>query len=469
MNYQRSLLEQPLTMFRKVTVKTAHALDLERHGVTFDMPGARSAIEYARLDGFLATARKVLTRSRGEGQFAAYQYVEFHALERLVGSSDVDHGRFEGVAIGQLAADDRSVDLLTWQFELTTEDLRTDIHHVEEPPHVRPRARAWYPWRAQACIGIIGAGAFAQNVIVPALHGAGAEVAVVADASLVRARRLGGRLSGSSVAHEPNHVVEQAPELDGVVLACAHSAHRGYAEQLLEAGCPVLVEKPAALDATGLTSLLSTAARTHVPLRVGHNRRYARDFVEMLRAVHRADYATVTLDVEAYAIPGPHWYHAPSEGGRLLGNLTHWIDLAIALAGNLEPLQIDARRTRTGASIHLRFSGLDVLIHFAKVGQRTVRGREMIRIKAPEVSLSLEDWSILSRDEGAGIKRKRRTRDRGHHREYSVWVNSLVSRAEWSDPVRTRLLRELELSHKAAFEVRRQLDDDGIVPNSVEC
>jgi predicted dehydrogenase len=64
------------------------------------------------------------------------------------------------------------------------------------------------------------------------------------------------------------------PEVDGAVIAAATSAHTEIAGALLQAGVPVLVEKPLALDHASAAPLVALAKSRGLPLAVGMVERF---------------------------------------------------------------------------------------------------------------------------------------------------------------------------------------------------
>ncbi|MBX3283866.1 MAG: bi-domain-containing oxidoreductase [Acidimicrobiales bacterium] len=193
----------------------------------------------------------------------------------------------------------------------------------------------------QARLGVLGAGNFATQVLLPAFRDAGATVDTIVSrggtSAAVAAATFGARHASSDAAD-----VFDRPEIDTVVVATRHDTHAGYVERALRAGKHVFVEKPVAIDAEQLADLrgcieeLSTAGGPLPLLGVGFNRRFApvtRRMVELLAT--RTGPKALTLTMNAGAIPANHWTQDRAEGGgRLVGEACHLIDLARFLVGS---------------------------------------------------------------------------------------------------------------------------------------
>lgn len=446
--------DRPLCVFRNVRMREVETLRDPRLDVSRGA-GARfeALLRHAQLDGLGPTFRKLNTRFQGVGQYSKYVYCEFEAKEMLVGSDRSIMGNFSGIAIGQPFEHRGRVDLLSWRYDLrSTEPIR---HGPRLIKFEMPRNRG----SDVLSVGVIGAGAYVRNVVIPSLLRAGARVAAIADASPARAHSLGSSIPQTTVFSEPRDLIDQAGSFDGIVVACSHSSHAGYATAIVERECPVLVEKPVALNRNDLADLLSTSEAGGVPIRVGHNRRYARDFLPILASLDGASSAHISISVETYWIPEYHWYFAPSEGGRVLGNLTHWLDLALALGGDSEPRLEIVRKVDFGLIVILRFESLQrsVLVEFFEVGHRLVAGAELVAIRTPKETIQVQDWSMLTIDDGEKRRVRRRHRDRGHEREYAVWCKSVSSGTEWDSDVQDRLRNELRSSHSLALDVLEAL------------
>lgn len=127
---------------------------------------------------------------------------------------------------------------------------------------------------------------------------------------------------------------------DAVILATPTALHADQAMICLEAGLPVLVEKPLAHDLAAGRRIVEAAARTGVPVLVGHHRRHSAWIRAAEAEIERGTLGRILL-VDAltwFAKPEP--YFAPEwrrrkGAGPVLTNLVHVIDDLRNLVGEI--------------------------------------------------------------------------------------------------------------------------------------
>lgn len=200
----------------------------------------------------------------------------------------------------------------------------------DRPIVVNPPRRATTP-----AIGLIGAGAFATTVLLPAFRKAGFDRFVaVTSASGLSARHLAER-AGFEVAVSGATAVIEHDEVDVVVVATPHDTHAALTAEALRAGKHVFCEKPLALTFDELDEVeAAVAAAPGSRLFVGFNRRWSEP-VRLVRDHLGADGGplVVTYRVNAGTLPASHWYHDRRQGGRLLGEVCHFVDTCAAIVG----------------------------------------------------------------------------------------------------------------------------------------
>lgn len=128
---------------------------------------------------------------------------------------------------------------------------------------------------------------------------------------------------------------------DGVILATPTPLHIEQGLTSVAFDCPVLVEKPIAVDAESALKLVQAAEVSDVPLLVGHHRRHN----PLIKAAKEAIDANKIGDVRG--IQGSCWFYKPDGyfdvapwrkkkgAGPISVNLVHDIDLMRYLAGEI--------------------------------------------------------------------------------------------------------------------------------------
>lgn len=179
-------------------------------------------------------------------------------------------------------------------------------------------------------IALVGAGAFANGVLVPAIKESGfGTIVCVSSASGTSASRLADQVGASAVS------VADAidnPDVDIVVIATSHDSHAGLVVRALNAGKHVFCEKPLAITHDELDAVRDAWLQSGSHLAVGFNRRYSPDIVRARAVLGRGGGPLVlTYRVNAGTLPASHWYKDRRQGGRLIGEACHFIDTCNAV------------------------------------------------------------------------------------------------------------------------------------------
>ena len=183
-------------------------------------------------------------------------------------------------------------------------------------------------------VGLVGAGAFAASVLIPALRHAGfGRLVAVASSSGLSARRLADQAGFEHAVSGADAVIDD-PDVDVVVIATPHDTHAEFAIRALRAGKHVWCEKPLALTEDELDQIEAAFKEAGSVLYVGFNRRMAPAVVDVAgRLAGGAGPLVIDYRVSAGAVADGHWYADRRQGGRLLGEVCHFVDTCAALAG----------------------------------------------------------------------------------------------------------------------------------------
>lgn len=280
------------------------------------------------------------------------------------------------------------------------------------PIVVRPPARA-----ASDGVGFIGAGAFATSVLVPAFKEAGfGRFAAVASSSGLSAKRLAER-AGFERAVSGGAAVIQDPGVGIVVVATPHDTHASLAVAALKAGKHVWSEKPLALTFEELDEVSRAWSSSGRVLFIGFNRRYSAAIKAAREALRGSGTVIIDYRVSAGIVPSEHWYADRMQGGRLLGEVCHFIDTCAALAGPITRVSAMASGDREELLLSQSFTvslahedGSLSTISYAAGGHSSTE-KERIEILGRGHTIVVRDFRELVMD---GTVKRLGAPDKGH-------------------------------------------------------
>jgi predicted dehydrogenase len=309
---------------------------------------------------------------------------------------------------------------------------------------------------------LIGAGSFAQRIIVPGLHRAGFALDTVASASGVSARALVEQ-AGEGEVGGPEEALASSAGL--LVVATRHATHAELAERGLRAGKAVFVEKPPCLTREELAALRVAREQSGGVLAVGFNRRHAPLTARLREHVTAGGHPLqVLIRVAAGELPADHWLNDPRDGGgRLLGEGCHFVDLACWLVGalpngvraTLQPLPGESLSGAGRFAVSLGFADGSLATILYSDGNAAALPKELVEVHGGGRSALLDDFRRLRLFEGRSEKKLGgRSQDKGHSAQFQHLRERLRSgtTAERLDPLATMevTLTALERAGEAA-------------------
>ena len=283
-------------------------------------------------------------------------------------------------------------------------------------------------------VGVIGAGNFARQVLLPAIAAAGADIRSVASAGGVTSLHAGRKFGAGESTTDYRRILENAA-INTVFIATRHDAHPRMVGEALAAGKHVFVEKPLAIDAAGL-ELVRAAYAEHPDrqLMVGFNRRFAPHAVTARGLLAgRAEPVALQIMVNAGEVPAGHWVDDPAVGGgRIIGEACHFIDLALFLVGSpitaVQAIEMNAGNARGDTlSIGLSFAdgSIATVLYWAN-GPRSYP-KERVEIFSGGRVLTIENWRALRAYDWRGAPRMRMRQDKGHRAQIAQFLQRVSS------------------------------------------
>jgi polar amino acid transport system substrate-binding protein len=284
-------------------------------------------------------------------------------------------------------------------------------------------------------VGFIGAGSFAQNFLLPKIK----EVEDVTLDTVVNSKgntaRTAAEKFGFQKASTDESDVYKNADISTVFIATRHNLHAHQVRESLQAGKHVFVEKPLATTLSELEEIKTvyqkiTADSSAPPiLMVGFNRRFA-PLIQRLKTVIKSVPLALNYRINAGLIPASHWTQdVEVGGGRIIGEVCHFIDLSIFLADSLPALvsaevMDDPQSLNDTLVINLKFkNGSIAAISYFANGNKNL-DKEYLEVHGNGMAAILNDFRELT-IYGKGKKKIKSSQDKGHREEVKRFLTAV--------------------------------------------
>lgn len=325
-------------------------------------------------------------------------------------------------------------------------------------------------------VGLIGAGSFARSTIIPILAKLeNVQIRGVASATGRSAKEIAERHRAEYATTDYTELLED-DQVDLVVAATRHRLNAEIAAAALRAGKHVHVEKPLALTRTQLREVAEAASASPAMLMVGFNRRFAPHVVEAKgHFANRTTPLMMHYRVNAGFVPPEHWVHDEIEGGgRIIGEVCHFVDLLHFFAGSTLRTVYATRLPPVGQSV-LEDDNVLVAVDFEDGSLGSIlysalgaegMTKELIEVFGDRKSAVIDDFRRLELYEGAVKSNSKGRQDKGHRAEFQALVEAVQSGGPAPIPVEELLLGSLAticITESLASATRVVVDIDEIL------
>jgi predicted dehydrogenase/threonine dehydrogenase-like Zn-dependent dehydrogenase len=263
-------------------------------------------------------------------------------------------------------------------------------------------------------VALIGAGGFATGIHLPNIQKLSQKYNLYAVMSRTgyQAKAVAEEFDAHYATTNYNDILNDE-NVDLVLIATRHDSHAALTLKALEAGKHVFVEKPLATtqdDLDKIKAFYESGITIKPVLFTGFNRRFSRYTTEIKKYTDkRINPLLIRYRMNAGYIPLDHWVH--KDGGRIVGEACHIIDLMTALTGSkiksisfetLSPNN-DKYSSDDNKSIILKYADGSVAnIEYFSMGSKEL-SKEFMEIHFDGKSIIMDDYRSLK---GYGVKLK---------------------------------------------------------------
>jgi predicted dehydrogenase/threonine dehydrogenase-like Zn-dependent dehydrogenase len=261
-------------------------------------------------------------------------------------------------------------------------------------------------------IALVGVGAFATGMHLP-------NIAKLPDKYRLHAvmNRTGQKAKAVAQQYKASYATTNYDDIlndsavDLVLIATRHDSHAALVLKALQAGKNVFVEKPLATNQEELDKIKAfyeSDASNKPVLLTGFNRRFSKYIAEIKKHTdRRINPLLIRYRMNAGYIPLDHWVH--ENGGRIVGEACHIIDLATALINSsITSICVESLTPKTdkysdsdNKAITLKYAdGSVACIEYFAVGSKDL-SKEFMEVHFDGKSIILDDYKSLK---GYGIK-----------------------------------------------------------------
>ncbi len=241
---------------------------------------------------------------------------------------------------------------------------------------------------------------------------------------------------GFTIAESPSELLDN-PNLDAVFILTRHNSHAAYVKRRAGARQVRLCRKAAGDQSRAAGDGANGVRKSHggkpiAFLMVGFNRRFS-PLTEKLKSFFAA--APKPCSYISAATPGSSladsWVQDPENGGRIVGELCHFVDWARAVVGcpmqtlTAAALPDAGRYNRDNVTVTIRFEDGSVanLVYVAN-GDRAV-AKEYFEVFCGSSVARIDDFKTLSLSRNGKTETLKGGRDKGHRREVELTVEAM--------------------------------------------
>jgi len=287
-------------------------------------------------------------------------------------------------------------------------------------------------------IGFIGAGSYAQSHLLPNIpKNNEVQLKGVMTATGTTSRSVAERFKLDFCTTNEKDIIEN-DDINTVFIATRHDSHAHYVMKALKAGKHVFTEKPLCLTETELNEIVETynpelgTLNPKPVLFVGYNRRFS-TLIRKIKDEFGDGPMALTYRVNAGAILKDSWIQdAEFGGGRIIGEVCHFVDTLTFLTGSLvvsvyAAAMSEPNNLNDTLNITLTFKNGSIgTISYLSNGDKGL-AKERIEVFSSGATAIVDDFKeFIIYSKGKKKKKKLISQDKGQKEEVKRFVEAII-------------------------------------------
>lgn len=307
-------------------------------------------------------------------------------------------------------------------------------------------------------VGLIGAGNFSKNTLLPIMNGTGLyHLEALATTGGVGAAQAKEVFPFDYVTTDYTKLIKD-DNIDLIVISTQHNSHAKFIIEALNAGKHVYCEKPLCLTIDELNKIEIAYKGSKGELFCGMNRRHA-PLIQQIKKELLTDKIPAVYDYIANAgfIPEDHWTQdEKAGGGRVIGEACHFVDVIQYLDGSklislkVNFAQNEAYPKKDNAIITLRFeSGAVGSIIYTSMGSKKYP-KEQLRVFSNGVVCEMDNYIKMNQYGSSKRNKVKLRQDKGIKNEYEFIYKVVKGEAK------NTVIEDAFVSHRLLLEEIKQ-------------
>ncbi len=280
-------------------------------------------------------------------------------------------------------------------------------------------------------ISFIGAGSYAQGNLLPYISASKhvQKVGVLTNTGTT-SKRVAEKFEFKFCAGQEGDILND--ETNTLFIASRHDSHGSYVLKGLKSNKHVFVEKPLCLFETELEAIIDAQRIHNKTVMVGFNRRFS-PLTQKIKSTLGSGPMTMIYRINAGYIPKDTWIQdLEIGGGRVLGEVCHFIDYLTFINGSL-PIKVsanalpDVENLNDTVNVLIQFeNGSTGVIGYYANGSKSL-SKEYVEIYASGTTVILDDFKALKiYGKGKAFKQKLMNQNKGQKIMVETFLNSLL-------------------------------------------